>query len=52
MQIGDLVRHRHSESGRLGIMVKRGYGKCFIAWFDGYSSWCVFSMVEVVNEGG
>ena len=49
MQVGDLVRHRHSESGRLGIVAKRGYGKCFIGWLDGYSSWCVMSLLEVVN---
>ncbi len=52
MQVGDLVRHRHSESGRLGIVAKRGYGKCFIAWLDGWSSWCIFSLLEVVNESG
>ena len=50
MDVGDLVRHRHSESGRLGIVTKRGYGKCFIAWLDGWSNWCVLSMLEVVNE--
>ena len=51
MKVGELVRHRRSESGMLGIVAKRGYGKCFIAWLDGWSSWCIFSMLEVVNEG-
>ena len=51
MDVGDLVRHRHSESGILGIVAKRGYGKCFIAWLCGRSSWCVLSMLEVVSEG-
>ena len=50
MKTGDLVRHRHSESGRLGLIIKRGYGKCFVAWLDGWSSWCIFSLLEVVNE--
>jgi len=34
----------------LGIIAKRGYGKCFVAWLNGMSNWCVFSMLEVVNE--
>jgi len=50
MQAGDLVRHKRSESGRLGVITKRGYGKARIAWIDGWSSWCIFSMLEVVNE--
>ena len=50
MDVGDLVRHRHSESGILGIVAKRGYGKCFIAWLCGRSSWCVLSMLEVVKH--
>ena len=50
MQVGDLVRHRHSESGMLGIVVKEGDSKLFVAWSDGRISWCVRSMVEVANE--
>ena len=52
MQVGDLVRHRRSESGMLGIVVKEGDSKLFVAWSDGRISWCVRSMVEAVNEGG
>ena len=52
MKIGDLVRHRRSESGMLGIVVKEGDSKLFVAWSDGRISWCVRSMVEAVNEGG
>ena len=51
MQAGDLVRHRRSESGMLGVIAKRGYDKCFVAWLSGRSSWCVFSILEVVNDG-
>ena len=49
MQAGQLVRHRYSESGLLGVISKKGRGKCFVAWLDGRSSWCVFSLLEVVN---
>ena len=52
MQVGDLVRHRHSESGVLGVVIKIGYDKVFVAWNYGRSSWCVYSVVEAVNEGG
>ncbi len=52
MQVGDLVRHRRSESGRLGVIAKAGGEKYFVAWLDGWSSWCILSMLEVVNEGG
>ena len=51
MKIGDLVRHRRSESGMLGIVVKEGDSKLFVPWSDGRISWCVRSMVEAVNEG-
>ncbi len=47
MNVGDLVRRT---DGSLGIIAKRGYGKCFVAWLNGMSNWCVFSMLEVVNE--
>ena len=52
MKVGDLVRHRRSESGMLGIVLKEGHNKLFVAWSDGRISWCVRSMVEVENEGG
>ena len=52
MKVGDLVRHRRSESGMLGIVVKEGDSKLFVAWSDGRISWWVRSMVEVANEGG
>jgi hypothetical protein len=51
VQVGDLVRHRRSESGMLGIVLKEGHNKLFVAWSDGRISWCIYSMVEVANEG-
>ena len=52
MQVGDLVRHRLSESGMLGIVVKKGVGdKWFISWGDGRISWTVRTLFEAVNEG-
>jgi len=50
MKVGDLVRHRRSESGMLGIVLKEGHNKLFVAWNDGRISWCIRSMVEVANE--
>ena len=50
MQVGDLVRHRRSESGMLGVVVREGDSKLFVAWSDGRISWCIRSMVEAVNE--
>ena len=50
MKAGDLVRHRRSESGRLGVIAKVGGEKYFVSWIDGWSSWCVPSVLEVVNE--
>ena len=50
MTVGDLVRHRRSESGMLGVVVREGDSKLLIAWNDGRISWCVRSMVEEVNE--
>jgi hypothetical protein len=52
MQVGELVRHRHSESGMLGVVVKSGYNKLLVAWSDGRTSWCIRSVVGVVNESG
>ena len=53
MKVGDLIRRRRGAAcGRLGIVAKRGVGKCFIAWIDGGQNWCVLSMLEVVHEGG
>ena len=51
MKVGELVRHRRSESGMLGVVVREGDSKLFVAWSDGRISWCVRSMVEAVNEG-
>ena len=50
MKVGDLVRHRHSESGILGIITKKGYGKVWIAWSCGRLNWCILSMLEVISE--
>ena len=52
MKVGDLVRHRHSESGMLGVVLKKGGSKLFVAWNDGRIRWSIRSVVEVVNEGG
>ena len=52
MKVGDLVCHRRSESGMLGIVLKEGHSKLFVAWSDGRISWCIRSMVEVANESG
>ena len=52
MQVGELVRHRRSESGMRGVVVREGNSKLLVAWNDGRISWCVYSMVEEVNEGG
>ena len=52
MKVGELVRHRRSESGMLGVVVREGNSKLLVAWNDGRISWCVYSMVEEVNEGG
>ena len=52
MRVGDLVRHRLSESGILGVVVKVGGSKLLVAWNGGRTSWCVLSMVEALNEGG
>ncbi len=51
MQVGDLVRHRRSESGMLGVVLREGSSKLFVAWNDGRISWCIRSMVEVVSDG-
>ena len=50
MKVGDLVRHRLSESGMLGVVVKEGGSKLLVAWNGGRTSWCVLSMVEAINE--
>jgi len=50
VRAGDLVRHRRSESGMLGVVVKAGDSKLLISWNDGRTSWCILSMVELVNE--
>ena len=52
MKAGDLVRHKHSESGMLGVVVRKGHNKLLVAWSDGRTRWCVHSVVEAVNEGG
>ncbi len=53
MNVGSLVRHRFSESGMLGLVIKEGAGeKWLISWNDGRNSWTVRSLFEVVNEGG
>ena len=53
MQAGDLVRHRHSESGMLGVVIKKGASdKWLVSWSDGRNSWTVRSLFEAVDEGG
>ena len=52
MQVGDLVQHRLSESGMLGILIKKGVSdKWLISWGDGRISWTVRSLFEAVDEG-
>jgi len=51
MKVGNLVRHRLSESGMLGIVVKKGASdKWLISWNDGRISWAVRSLFEAVDE--
>ncbi len=52
MKVGELVRHKLSESGMLGIVIREGDRKLYVSWNDGRISWCISSMVETVNEGG
>ena len=53
MKVGSLVRHRFSESGMLGIVIKKGVSdKWFISWGDGRISWTVRTLFEAVDEGG
>jgi hypothetical protein len=53
MKVGNLVRHRFSESGMLGIVIKKGVGdKWFISWGDGRVSWTVRTLFEAVDESG
>lgn len=53
MKVGSLVRHRFSESGMLGIVIKKGVSdKWYISWNDGRNSWTVRSLFEAVDEGG
>ena len=51
MRVGDLVRHRLSESGVLGIVIKEGVGdKWLISWVNGRVSWTVRTLFEAVDE--
>ena len=50
MKVGELVRHMRSESGMLGVVVKEGNNELLVAWNDGRTSWCVYSIVEALNE--
>ena len=51
MKVGDLIRHRRSESGMLGVAIKKGASdKWLVSWNDGRISWCIRSLVETVNE--
>ena len=52
MQVGDLVRHRFSESGMLGVVVKRGpwsSDRWQVAWNDGRISWTMRTLMEIVD---
>ena len=52
MQVGDLVRHRISESGMLGVVIRKGASdKWLVSWNDGRISWTVRSLFEAVDEG-
>ena len=51
MKVGDLVRHRLSESGMLGVVIKKGASdKWLVSWSDGRNSWTVRSLFEAVDE--
>ena len=51
MRVGELVRHRLSESGVLGIVIKKGVGdKWLISWVNGRVSWTVRTLFEAVDE--
>ena len=52
MRVGNLVRHRKSESGMLGVVVRKNNDMLLVAWNDGRISWCIGPIVEAVNEGG
>ena len=52
MKVGSLVRHRLSESGILGIIIKERVGdKWLISWVNGRVSWTVRTLFEAVDEG-
>jgi len=51
MQVGDLVRHRFSESGMTGIVLRRGFkDRHLVAWSDGRQSWTVRTLVGLISE--
>ena len=51
MRVGDLVRHRLSESRMTGVILRRGsHTRWFVAWADGRQSWTVRTLVELINE--
>ena len=51
LKVGNLVRHRLSESGMLGVVVKKGAGdKWLVSWNDGRNSWTVRTLVEAVDH--
>jgi len=51
MQVGSLVRHRLSESGMTGVVLRRGFkDRYLIAWADGRQSWTVRALVGLINE--
>lgn len=51
MQVGSLVRHRLSESGMTGVVLRRGFkDRYLIAWADGRQAWAVRTLVELISE--
>ena len=51
MKAGDLVRHKRSERGMMGMIVKIHVNKTpFVLWDDGRCNKCIPAYLEVVSE--
>ena len=51
MKAGNLVRHRFSESGMTGVVIKKGHSdRWLVTWSDGRISWAVLTLLETLNE--
>ncbi len=53
MKAGDLVRHKRSERGMTGIIVRIHVNKTpIVMWDDGRYGKCIPAYLEVIREGG